>query len=40
MKPGKVSGERDCRGVAGEENEEVGCYEKDFKGRGLPDNKV
>ena len=42
MRPGKVSGERDCRGVAEKETNEVGCFEKDtdFKGHGLPDNKV
>ena len=40
---GKVSGEKDCGGkVVEKENERVGCYEEDtdFKGNGLPDNKV
>ena len=42
MRPGKVSGERDCRGVVEKETNEVGCFEKDtdFKGHGLSDNKV
>ena len=37
-----MSGERDCRGVVEKETNEVGCFEKDtdFKGHGLPDNKV
>ena len=42
MRSGKVSGERDCLPLAEKGNDEVGCYEKDtdFKGHGLPDNKV
>ena len=43
MRIGKVSGEKDCGGkVVEKENERVGCYEEDtdFKGNGLPDNKV
>ena len=44
MRPGKVSGGRDCRTlkVFEKDDDSVGCYEKDtdFKGHGLPNNKV
>ena len=42
VRSGKVSGERDCLPLAEKGNDGVGCYEKDtdFKGHGLPDNKV